>query len=351
MPMKKSKRRVKRQVFAEFVKHQLEMAETEQDTVATTLDCKPSTFRGYLYRNAFPQHVGIALYLRYASKGMTPEAYLAKPQDKRVALTQGLIKRIESSFRINWCVEKKQHRQSQPELPSTLFDAFASLDKLRGKSDEMLKSLGNHALSLMSSLQLGDFVVFVGSDAVPSLSAQDRAAWIQAIAQALQRNAYILFVQPASVVSVKVNGTFSKTGARNLVQEFRTLRNQLLAHTSDATVIDAHLEQYLIASTPYYLPGFAFTVFGTMRSDDEQTVLRCCIRLPGDRLGNNLLYPSYAPLLKQLESTIYQTILSQAKVLARDGKAAKGKRKQRLLTRLNLNQDLVRIFEGYPAWH
>ncbi|HYH66471.1 MAG TPA: hypothetical protein VD866_17390 [Urbifossiella sp.] len=282
--------------------------------VGRRLGVRRQTVQGWLKRNVFPDEPA---FLR-----LTEMADLTGPSGNPMT-----VKEAQAKFAFQ--LRKERMSRIERAAPATLPEAFRQLDIAQRSVCKTIERAASGLLPAMNSLGDRNFILTFTASVFPYLyrteGDESETYLAKEGAAAVARGAYLI----AFVPSRKIRSHYRKHFNLNRLESDREFEHMcdrykewVLAHWRRAKVkpgggkipaaawFDEHVFQVVVGcdNTPYFLPGWTFSVFGEYRPPKD-TFLRGMFRTQDDAFGAWVGHPA-CPLFESRLQYVADCLLS-----------------------------------------
>jgi transcriptional regulator with XRE-family HTH domain len=292
----------KRSRFSAAIRKALsERNETAAD-LAKAISASPSTVRTWLNRHRFPKDKAEAI-AAHLGWNLTAEE-------------------IEARFDVGvWAQAARQ----QAEDAKTLYQLFQEHEKSALRLFELLYEAQPKLIPLIQAMQKGDVYIHITFATLPPESLPEFDELRLAIAKAIRRNAFLIYIVPSEALHQRWLDDFSLKTANNApsLEAFLgtvTFEAQRLLKTfgeSEERAREIVAKQIIIVQAdefPWFSPGTSYSVFASVNNVTKEPMHRILLSLPGD-YGGRLVLPRIDMLTLRMVMAAFRHVLGKITAL------------------------------------
>ena len=246
--------------------------------LAAALGVSSSTLRTWFSRHRFPPEraVSIAAYLGWNLSAAD----------------------LENRYDVGrWAATSR----ATPTETKTLTQLFQEHDKSAMRLAELTTTSLPPLRTLFDAMQKGDLYVHIAATTFPSESLPDHAELRDAIAGAIHRGAFFLYVIPTDELNRTwldefslrsgTNGSFLNAYLEPLAEHVQKwLHRQGLSEETAKKRLSNQFDIKMQDHFPWFNPGFSYSLIGSLYPIVREPLMRVWMNLPGDPF-NRLLLP------------------------------------------------------------
>lgn len=276
------------------------LADRTETTVdlANALGVSSSTLRTWLNRQRFPQEQAVAIASYFGWNLSVAE--------------------LEQRFDVGrWATATR----ASPAEAKTLSQLFQEHDRIASRLTELTLNPAPSLLMLFDAMQRGDLYVHIAATTFPPESLPDANDLRLAMARAVERGAFIIYVIPSDelhrqwldLFSLRcgTDGSFLRSYIDPICLDVQKwFQNKGLPEADARNRAQRNVHILMSDSFPWFSPGFSYSLIGSLIPVVREPLLRTWMTLPGDA-RNRLLLPHSDQLSLRIASAVFRLSLGR----------------------------------------